>query len=206
MTSWILFTLIGCRSAVSATQLSASSTPHYLSTATPAFTRYTSVLQSGIHLEFTYPSSWGFGDTLRDNQILISLYDPRFSTLPTAHSDNNHPPINDFAVIDIWIRPLPLDKSFEQFIQARAEDTTYDHKTLLNNYQTRVSGINATVLEYRLDENYLEIHQSEMFVKEMHFATNGFLYGITLTIAEKDRGNELERGYEYFLRSLKIIK
>lgn len=203
----VLFMLIGCGTLLPTTPL-ATGTPLHTPTTTPPFFHYSSVSRSDIYLEFEYPSSWSFGEDVQGDKISIALYEPRFSTLPTPSPDDYHPTPNDFGAIGIWIYPLTsslFGVSFEEIVQEYAyiKENNY-HITVLSNYKTQFLGFDAIVMEYRLHENYAEIHISEMFVKDIFFTVNGLLYQIRFTIAEKDRGNEFEQGYEYFIESLKI--
>lgn len=201
----VLLVLVGCNFSPSTTQLSTTTPlPLYSPTGTPPFSHYTSVSKSNIYLEFDYPSSWGLGDDLLTNEIRIALYDPRFFTLPTPSPNENHPILNDFGVIDIWIHPLTPDLSFEEYVQARI-DKKVGYITFLDNYKTQIAGFDTVVLEYRIEENNPEIHTSKMFVRDMFFSTKDLIYKIGFTIAEKDRGNEFEQGYEYFIDSLNVI-
>ena len=50
-----------------------------------------------------------------------------------------------------------------------------------------------------------ESYTSLMFARRRFFVVKDQMYEIMLTIAEKDRGGEFEKGYEYFFNSLKIV-
>ena len=78
----------------------------------------------------------------------------------------------------------------------------YDELTALT-YQTTVDGRDAYVLEYQTDD--LESSPSLMFNRRVYFMVNDQVYEIIYTVAEKDRGEEFESGYEYFFKSLKIV-
>ncbi len=197
--------LVGCNVLLTpVTQLPLSTpTTQYSHTVLPPFLHYTSVSRSSIYLEFEYPSSWGAGEDLRDNQISIALYEPRYFTLSTPFPGDNHPPINDFGFISIRIRPLTPDESFEQIVEEYTAASNY-YTIPLSNYQSEISGQRALVFEYRIDENNPEIYSSKMFIREIFFTANRLIYKIEFTLAEKDRGNEFEEGFQYFINSLKI--
>jgi hypothetical protein len=44
-----------------------------------------------------------------------------------------------------------------------------------------------------------------MFARRTYFMVNGQVYEIIFTVADKDRGGEFDKGYEYFFNSLKIV-
>ena len=206
LANMVLLELFGCNVSPATVQtLPTTPSPAYSPTVKPLFFHYTSATQSNIYLEFDFPSSWGLGDDVQSNEISIALYEPRYFTVPTeAAPDENHPPMNDFGVIDVWVHAQRTDESFDEYVQKFAKDESYDHKTVLGKSSTQVAGVNAVVIETRLDKNFAEIHIEEMFVKDIFFTNDNLIYEIRLTIAVKDRGNEFEKGYEYFISSLKI--
>ena len=211
----VLLEVFGCNTLPSTVQsLPPTPSPVYSPTVPPSFPltltspffHYTSDTRSNIYLEFDFPSTWGFGEDIQNNRIRIALYEPRYFTVPTeAVPDENHPPLNDFGVIDIRVRPQQSDESFDEYVQKFAKDENYDHKIILDKYSTQVAGVNAVVIEAKLDKNYLEIHLEEMFLRDIFFTVDNFIYQIRLTISMKDRGNEFEKGYEYFIGSLRAM-
>ena len=75
--------------------------------------------------------------------------------------------------------------------------------TVLNDYKTTVDGRDAYILEYQTDD--LETSPSLMFNRRVFFMVNNRVYEIIYTVAEKDRGGEFDKGYEYFFKSLEIV-
>jgi hypothetical protein len=155
-------------------------------------------------LEFDYPSYWWFEERVDEGgRPDLLLRDPRFLTLPTPF-DDMHPVPNDFGYIYIW----PILGESEQTPDARIEFLKQAYSNtprmkVLRDYRVKVDGYDASVLEYQ-DEDW-ETSTSLMFCRRIDFIVNGQLYEILFNVAEKDRGGEFDKGYEYFLNSLQIV-
>lgn len=74
----------------------------------------------------------------------------------------------------------------------------------VHNYKTKIDGYDASVLEYQI-EPFDNGYTSLMFARRTYFMVNGQVYEIIFTVADKDRGGEFDKGYEYFFNSLKIV-
>jgi len=177
-----------------------TSTPLQSPTATPPYIHYIPLKGFNIHLEFDYPSSWTFSE----RRHVISLGDPRFLTLPTPVPPDFHPTPHDYGGIDIWITPIQPNQTVNNGIEIlRQAYSNEPHIKLLQNYKTEVDGYDAGVLEYQIQ--LPETHTSMMFDRRIFFIIEDQMYEILFEIAEKDRGGEFEKGYEYFFKSLKIV-
>ncbi len=175
-------------------------TPLQSPTALPPYTQYTPLKGFNIHLEFDYPSSWTFSE----RRHVISLGDPRFLILPTPVPPDFHPTPNDYGSIDIWITPIQPGQTVNSEIESLKQAYSNEpHIKLLQNYKTEVDGHDAGVLEYQIQ--LPETHTSMMFDRRIFFIVEDQMYEILVEIAEKDRGGEFEKGYEYFFKSLKIM-
>ena len=174
-------------------------------TALPPYIHYVPSEGSNIHLEFDYPSSWIFNENTRDADfIVVGLGDPRFLTLPTPTPEDMHPTPSDFASIVIWIVPSKPGQTPDNELASHKQGYKDVHRiTLLKDYKLTIDGLDASVLEYQVNDP--ESYTSFMFARRIFFVVKDQMYEIMLTIAEKDRGGEFEKGYEYFFNSLKIV-
>lgn len=207
ISSFILLLIIGCNAMDSSRTQVPTVTPSFLYSPTPVpqFFHYSTASGSDIYIEFDYPSSWGMGDDLQESRLNITLYDPRYFTLPTPSPGDNHPIANDFGYINIRIRPIQSDESFQQLVDEFA-NAGVSFRVDLRNYQRKMANQDSFVFEYLITENNPDIYTSEMFGRKIFFEVNHFIYSITFMIAEKDRENEFEQGYEYFLDSIKVVR
>ncbi len=173
-------------------------------TLTSPYIHYTPTAASNIHLEFDYPSSWTFSENLQNADFMsISLGDPRFLSLPTPDSDDLHPTPNDFGNIAIFITPSGSNETADTELELHKHAYKDGiHRKMLKDYKIIMDGYDASVLECRLDP--LEPYTSFMFERRIFFIVENQKYEIVFTVAEKERGDEFEKGYEYFLNSLKI--
>lgn len=76
-----------------------------------------------------------------------------------------------------------------------------NHAKLLGDYKIKINEHDANVLECQT--NFVE--SSLMFERRIFFNLSGQLYEISFYIGESERNNEFEKGYEYFLNSIKIL-
>jgi hypothetical protein len=161
---------------------------------------------SNVHLEFDYPASWVFSEEkLQGTDIIfVGLGDPRLLTIPTRAPNEPHGTPSDFGSISILIQPSQPGQTPYTELEAHKENYSNIHwMTVLDDYKTTVDGRDAGVLEYQ--SNDPESSPSLMFNRRVYFMVNSQLYEIIFTVAEKDRGGEFEKGYEYFFNSLKIV-
>lgn len=188
------------------TVLSSCETRPLINTPTrvPPYIHYTPSVDSNIHLEFDYPSSWIFNENRQYKDfIFINLGDPRFLSLPTPLSDDPHPVPNDFGNVVFFITPNGPNQTADTELESHKQGYKDEiHRTMLNDYKTSIDGYNASVLESRLDP--LEPYTSFMFERRIFFTVKNQKYEIIFTVAEKERGSEFEKGYEYLFNSLKI--
>ena len=203
------FILVGCNAAALASTPTSDwqPMPTYTYYVPPSdLTEYTHYITKAfeIRLELDYPSYWSFEERVDETGApTLLLSDPRFLTLPTPF-DDMHPTQNDFGYIYIW----PIIGTSEQTPDARIEllkqvySETHWMK-VLSDYKVKVDGYDASVLEYQVDDP--ETSPSLMFCRRIDFMVNGQLYEIFFNIAEKDRGGEFDKGYEYFIENLKIV-
>ena len=195
------FILVSCGVMVSTT-LPVSQSP----TPVSPYLHYTPLKESNIHLEFDYPSSWVFSEEMQEGGLLtaVSLGDPRFNTLPTPPPGGLNRVPNDFGSITIWITPLQLGQTPDTELESHKQGYKDEQQiTLLKDYKTTIDGHDASVLEYQI--NNPESFTSLMFARRIFFVVKDQMYEIFFTVAEKERGGEFEKGYEYFFNSLKIV-
>jgi hypothetical protein len=68
-----------------------------------------------------------------------------------------------------------------------------------------IDGYDAIAFEYQVEPTDNNGYTSLMFERNIFFVVKDQLYQITFLVAEKERGGEFEKGYEYFFNSLKIV-
>ena len=76
--------------------------------------------------------------------------------------------------------------------------------TVLTDYKTKIDGYDASILEYQLKER-IEGSPALMFERRIYFLVNDYMYEIYFSVAEHERDEEFEKGYEYFFNSLQIL-
>ena len=74
---------------------------------------------------------------------------------------------------------------------------------VLYDYKISIDGYDASVLEYQIEP--IEDYTSLMFARRIFFRVEDQMYTILFMVAEKERGGEFEKGYEYFFNSLKVV-
>ena len=207
------FTLVGCRIESPAITLIPQSTtvvpltiiPTQPSpTVAPAYIHFSSTKEFKIYLEFDYPGSWFIRERREAGATGIFLLDPRFRTLPLPSPSDYHPTPNDFGRVDIWVIPMEPDHTLVTQVEAHKNsyiDTSWI--TPLGEYKITIDGYEAYVFEDQID--FPELYTSLMFERNLFFAVKDQIYQITFRIAEKDRGDEFEKGYEHFFKSLKVV-
>lgn len=159
-----------------------------------------------FHLEFDYPSHWLFTQHINElGWMSVYLDDPRILTLPTPYPDDHHPTPRDFGDISIWAKPSKPGQTPETELQSHKESYLGVpwRLTVLRDYQTKIDGYDASVLEYQSDDP--ESSPSLMFIRRIYFMVEGQIYEIYFSVAEKDRGGDFEQGYEHFFNSIKIV-
>ncbi len=156
-----------------------------------------------FHLEFDYPSYWWLQENIDEIGLpSLNLGDPRFLTLPPPSGDF-HPVPNDFGSVYIWIMPSKPGQTPDTELESHKQSySELNRMKVLTDYKITIDGNDATVLEYQVDDP--ETSPSLMFYRRTYFMVNGQVYEIIYSVAEKDRGGEFDKGYEYFLNSLKI--
>ena len=197
-----VFVLVSCSVTVPPTVLPVSQSP----TPVPLYIHYTPSKGSNIHLEFDYPSSWVFSEEMQEGGLLIAvgLGDPRFHSLPTPPPDGINRVPNDFGSITIWITPRQPGQNPDTELESHKQGYKDEQRiTSLKDYKTTIDGHDASVLEYQINDP--ESYTSLMFARRIFFVVKDQMYEIYFTIAEKDRGDEFEQGYEYFFNSLDIV-
>ncbi|HCR70322.1 MAG TPA: hypothetical protein DIW23_02665 [Anaerolineae bacterium] len=159
-----------------------------------------------FNIEFDYPSSWWLQE--HTNEIALEsvfLGDPRFLSLPTPTYDTYHPTPNDFGSVYIWVMSRGYGQSPDSELEEHKESYSNTHWIkVLNNYTIKIDGYYATVLEYQIepfDNGYTDL----MFSKRIYFMVKRQVYEIIFTVADKDRGGDFEKGFDYLLSSIKIV-
>ncbi len=175
------------------------------STPLPPYFHFTPPENSNIHLEFDYPSSWFFSvDTQYTDFMIISLADPRFSTVPTQSPNESHGTPSDFGGVNIWITLSKPGQTPISELESQKQICIETHwMKVLGDYTTIIDGFDASVLECLVSDP--ETSPSSMLYRRTYFMVNNQAYEIFYSVAEKERGGEFEQGYEYFFNSLKIV-
>lgn len=181
-------------------------TPSATFTPAPPYIHYTSPQESNVHLEFDYPSYWYFkeGKYPYTEGYSIFLSDPLILTAPTKDPNHSHHEPDSYGRIYIWIQPLPNNQALEGLVQEEKElvQRNINRMTLLANYTVNVDGDIAYVLE--ILNNAPEVHITVMFDRTIYFVVEDLFYRINFAVSVDERGGEFEKGYEYFINSLKI--
>lgn len=180
-----------------------------VSTPMPPYIHYTPSKTSNVYLEFDYPSSWALSEKkdLETGFIVISLRDLQTPTLPTRVPDQSHGTPSDFGRLGIWISPVKPGQTLDSLLETYTQNDSYPNwKTVLNTYKVKIDGYDAIVLEYQVQPLAdVNGYTSIMLEREVFFIVKDQMYQITFSVAEKERGGEFEKGYEYFFNSLKIL-
>jgi hypothetical protein len=185
-----------------------SGTPTYFYHATsenaPGYAHFTPSKGFNINIEFEYPKYWlryEFSD--ETGLASISLDDPGILTLPTPGS-NMHPVPHDFGRVFIWVMYGKSGQTPASELAEHKQSYNGIHwMKVLNDYKITIDDRDAYVLEYQVDDP--ETSPSLMFSKRIYFDVNGKVYEIIFAVAEKDRGGEFEKGFDYFLESINIL-
>lgn len=184
-------------------------TPSATFTPAPPYIHYTPPKESNVHLEFDYPGYWYFkeGKYPYTEGYSIFLSDPLILTLPTKDPNYSHPVPDSYGRIYIWIESLPSNQTLEGLVQGQKENIlggNVNRRTLLADYTVKIDGYTAYVIE--ILNNVPEIHTSVMFDRTIYFVVKDLFYRINFAVSVGERGGEFEKGYEYFLNSLKIVE
>jgi hypothetical protein len=187
--------------------LTITKTPQ-LPTAVPPYIHYSSSETFNIHLEFDYPGSWIFSEEkIRDTDIIfVGLGDPRLLTVPTRAPNEPHGTPSDFGRVSIMIQPAKPGQTLDVLIEPYKQGhNSASWVTALNEDKITIDGYDAIVLEYQVEPIDYNGYTSMMFERNIFFVVKDQLYQITFLVADKERGGEFEKGYEYFFNSLKIV-
>lgn len=199
--TFILFGIPSCRVS------SVSRTPPIITTPIieSQYADYIPSKEFNIHIEFKYPSNWILIDGIDDiGFVTISLGDPQYLTLPTNTVDTLHPIPSDLGNVNILIVPSEYSQTPESQIDLLKQGySNINRITILRDYQIEIDRHIASVFEYLTDDK--ETSPSIMFNKRIYFMVEDKLYEIYLSVAEKDRGKEFEKGFDYLLNSIKIV-
>lgn len=166
------------------------------------YAHYIPPKEFNIYLEFEYPDNWILKEQIDEiGFVTISFGDPQFLLLPT--STDLHPIPSDLGSVIIFIIPEEYSQTPQSQIDQLKQDYSNTNRiTILRDYQIKIDGYIASVLEYQTDDK--ETSPSTMFNRRTYFTLENKLYEIYFQVAEKDRGKEFEKGYEYLINSLKI--
>jgi hypothetical protein len=159
------------------------------------------------HLAFDYPAAWLFSEEKSPygDTIFLDLLDPLALSLATcAPGEQPRATPSDFGRIYISIEPVVPGETLEMRVQEQIHaDTISNTIRLLSDYPLDIDGHVAYALERQ--ETIPELYTSVMFARRIFFIAYERLYTLDLLVAEKDRGGTFERGYDYFLKSLKVV-
>jgi len=196
-----MFISVGCGLMLPTT----ASTPLSPTSGLP-YVHYSPSEVSDIRLEFDYPGSWIFGEQKIESTdiLIINLGDPQLLTVPTRAPGESHGTPGDFGSITIWIIPSKPGQTPESELESHKQSYSNIHwMKVLDDYRIKIDGHDAYTLEYQIND--LEHYTSPMFARRTYFMVENRVYEIIFEVAEKDRDGEFEKGYEYFLNSLKIV-
>jgi len=163
---------------------------------------------SNVHLEFNYPGSWVFSEEkIQDTEIIvIGLGDPRLLTVPTRAPNEPHGTPSDFGRVGIMIQPAKPGQTLDVLIEPYKQGhSSAGWITTLNEDKITIDGYDAIMVEYQVEPIDDNGYTSLMFERNLFFVVKDQLYQLTFVVAEKERGGEFEKGYEYFFNSLKIV-
>lgn len=199
----ILFTILtGCDLL---TKLNILSSP----TPNPLYKHYSPSESSHILLEFDYPKTWVFQDEWgsdTDDFFLLALLDPRGVWDPNNTLNKDHCPSNNCGSVAIIMEPLSSEKSLNDHIESiKIARNEGDWMKELAHYQMNFHGFMAQVLEYQYDYSGNGESSSMGFDRNVIFQVGNKMYWIMSQIPENERGGDFEKGYEYLLKSMKII-
>ena len=156
-------------------------------------------------IEFNHPGDWWVQEYSDGAGIrTVYLVDPLFLTLPTPESyGNHHPTPNDYGRIMIWEVPSNEGETLESELASYKDSYNQNSLiTVLNDYKIAIDGRKALILEYLTND--METSPSIMFNRRIYFLVGDQIYEIIYSVAEKDRGGEFDKGFDYFLKSIKI--
>lgn len=203
LASILVFILTGC-GVMTSTIVPTLSSP----TPAPLHIHYTPSETSNVHLEFNYPGFWVFSEEkIQDTEIIvIGLSDPRLLTVPTRAPNEPHGTPSDFGRVGIRIQPAKPGQTLDVLIEPYKQGhSSAGWITRLNEDKITIDGYDAIVLEYQVEPIDHNGYTSLMFERNLFFVVKDQLYQVTFVVAEKERGGEFEKGYEYFFNSLMIV-
>jgi hypothetical protein len=162
-----------------------------------------------IRLKFYYPADWDISEEHRiDNTKIakIGLADPRFRSLPTQIPNTSTYVSNDFGRITIVVQPITETINYETLIDSYRDGGNNSQWIIpINEYQLIVDNLNAIALEYQLEPYDDNGYLSTMFERTIFFMQGDQIYQISLIMAQNDRYNSFEKGYDNFISSLMIV-
>jgi hypothetical protein len=163
-----------------------------------------------IRLEFDYPADWIISKEQRieyTNIAEIGLADPRFRSLPTKTPNTSDYITKDFGRITIIAQPITETVNYESLIDSyRDGGNSSQWIKPINEYQLLVANLHAIALEYQMEPYDDNGYLSTMFERTIFFMQDDQIYQISLIMAQKDRYNSFEKGYDNFISSLMIIE
>lgn len=176
-------------------------------TSAPPYIHYTPPQESNYHLVFDYPGYWRFqeGKYPYAEGHSIFLSDPLILTVPTKDLNYSGHELDSYGSVYIWIEPLPANQTLEGIVQKQKENIlggNVNTRALLADYAVKIDGYAAYVIEIL---NNADVHTSTMFDRTLYFVVEDLFYRINFSVSVDERGGEFEKGYEYFINSLKIV-
>jgi hypothetical protein len=94
-----------------------------------------------------------------------------------------------------------VDETVDEVL--KANQSAYEF-TLLNDYVTSIDGHPARAIEYRITPT-AEGFPKTMFGRRYYYSVTGQLCWIWFTIAEDERHNDFEQGFDLLMASLKVV-
>ena len=199
----LMFILAGC-GVMTATIAPTPRSP----TMAPPYIHYTPSEKFNTHLEFDYPASWLFNEEkIEDTDIIIiGMGDPQILTVRTRSPNEAHGTPSDFGRVGIMIQPAKSGQTLDVLIEPYKQGhNSASWITSLKEDKIRIDGYDAIVLEYQVEPIDDNGYTSLMFERNIFFIVKDQIYRTTFTVAEKERGGEFEKGYEYFFKTLRIV-
>lgn len=129
-----------------------------------------------IHLKFDYPSNWVLEeDTQYKDELIISLLDPRFRTLPTRLPTESHGTPSDFGSVVISVVPVRHDQNIDTLIESFKQGSSGSSWIKpLNDYKITIDGYDASVFEDQI--NFPDLYTSLMFERNLFFGVKDQMY------------------------------
>lgn len=176
-------------------------------TPAPPYIHYTPQKESNVHIEFDYPGYWYFNEGKYPYTEVYSIFlsDPLILTVPTKDPNSSNDIPSNYGRIYVRIEPIKDGQTLSDLVNAyrNGVQEALHYIVLIREYPIMVDGQDAYAFEIYNDTP--EMYSSNMFERTTFFVVEDRNYSIDFVISVDERGGEFEKGYEYFINSLRII-